>query len=120
MRNRFEMENLQKFDQLLEENERTLTRFSDRGADLRAEKEFEFTVSLNSKSDCELFRDAYRKNHKLPEGGFFILVNDPKDYRLLLCVKMKPVADKITEIEAQLLSVSGNFEGAEVSWEFEE
>ena len=105
---------------LLNENSEILARFSKKGTSLKEKRAFEFRVALDSKEQCKKVRENYRKSFKLPNDSMFILIDDPKDFQLILSVSMIPSAERVTEVEENLRKASEEFSHADVSWEFED
>ncbi len=105
---------------VLLENSNILFRLENNGHDMGNKKDFEFTVSLPTKEDCKKVRQAFRNKYQVPEGGMFVIIDDPKDFQLVLCVEMHPTAEDITALEEKLLDSASDFGGAQIAWEFKE
>ncbi|MFP3385868.1 ribonuclease E inhibitor RraB [Tritonibacter sp. SIMBA_163] len=105
---------------ILRENSKILLRLEKNGLDTKKKRDFEFSVSLPTKENCKEVRQVFRNKYKVPEGGMFIIIDDPEDFQLVLCVEMRPTAEYITEIEKKLLESSNGFDSVKVLWEFKE
>ncbi len=112
--------NTLEYADLLKENSKILLRFENEGLDPKKTRILEFGVSVPEKNDAIAVRQAFRDKFQVPKEGMFIVINDPKDYQLVLSVEMRPSAAAITEIENQLLESAKCIGSAEVFWGFEE
>lgn len=108
------------YKKILAENEKMFSRFEGDGINLSKRRAFYFTVSLPNQEACKIVRKEYWEKFTMPEGGVFVVVNDPSDFRLILSLEEIPSVEVVSKIEHQLLCVSRDIEETEVTWEFKE
>lgn len=106
------------YDRLLRENRSALRNFEARGVELGKVYEIEFTIDLQTKEDCQNYRIGLKATGLQPKDSVLMLIDDPKDYHLVLHADCVLDAHTITDIEHKLCLVAEDYPDAEVSWGF--
>ncbi|MEQ5871930.1 ribonuclease E inhibitor RraB [Sagittula sp. NFXS13] len=108
-------------NEVFAENEAILKRLTLDGVEMSNKKDFDFRVALPSREDCVRVREKFQANFAtLNKGAMFVYIKEPDGMQLSFSIKMLPQAEIITEIETELALAAHDFEGVEVTWEFQE